>query len=82
MPYMLIQKEMVLPLTGEWQYQIGTVTEAAPSTTFFQYKPSGVYNAMIAPLTFYRFFIRIVIYLFHDHLRISFIDTASFLANL
>ena len=39
-------------LAGEWQYkQAATMQEAAPTQTFIRWKPTGLYHAMIAPLT-------------------------------
>lgn len=42
-------------LSGPWKYKVGTQMDVLPQLTFFQYKPSGVYNAMIAPLSKYSF---------------------------
>lgn len=39
-----------ISLEGDWAYRIGATMEALNSQTFFQYKPSGVFNSMIAPL--------------------------------
>ncbi|WP_019640267.1 sialate O-acetylesterase [Paenibacillus fonticola] len=50
MPYKLIGSGEELDLRGVWQYRIGTSTEELAPSTFFQYKPSGVFNSMIAPL--------------------------------
>lgn len=38
-------------LDGIWQYKIGTATKALQSQTFIRWKASGLYNAMLAPLT-------------------------------
>ncbi len=54
MPYKLVAGDQELDLRGIWKYRIGAVTEALESQTFFQYKPSGVYNCMISPLRNYR----------------------------
>ncbi|HEY1055419.1 MAG TPA: sialate O-acetylesterase, partial [Emticicia sp.] len=43
----------VIDLKGEWQYKLGTVSEPLSASTFFQYKPVGLYNGMIAPLINY-----------------------------
>lgn len=40
-----------IDLQGEWYYQTGCETEPAPAQTFIRWKPTGLYNAMIAPLT-------------------------------
>ncbi|MHB8129287.1 MAG: sialate O-acetylesterase, partial [Mobilitalea sp.] len=52
-PYFLKYNEEELPLSGTWRYCIGASTEAQKSTTFFQYKPAGVFNGMIYPLRKY-----------------------------
>ena len=38
-------------LNGEWHYKLGVVHEHLQQTTFIQYKPMGLFNAMINPLT-------------------------------
>ncbi|GAE29464.1 sialate O-acetylesterase [Alkalihalobacillus hemicellulosilyticus] len=50
MPYKLIANSKEITLEGSWKYKIGAITETLDPPTFFQYKPSGVYNGMIAPL--------------------------------
>lgn len=53
-PYKLFTEDQVINLEGEWQYKIGAETpESLPPTTFFQYKPMGLFNGMIAPLLNY-----------------------------
>lgn len=42
-------------LSGEWKYAIGTDMEELPNMTFFQYKPTGLYNSMMKPLERYSF---------------------------
>lgn len=54
MPYFLKANGKMLPISGTWKYCIGAILNAMSSTTFFQYKPTGVYNAMIYPLRKYR----------------------------
>jgi sialate O-acetylesterase len=49
-PYQLTAGDKVIDLSGEWQYQVSTTQEPAPSSTFFQYKPVGLFNGMISPL--------------------------------
>lgn len=49
-PYKIIFNNEVISLEGNWKYQLGCSMPPAPSTTFFNYKPVGLYNAMIAPL--------------------------------
>src|SRR5262249_37579880 len=52
-PYRLIVAGQSIDLTGDWKYQLGTTANPLPAPTFFQYKPLGLFNAMIAPLTNY-----------------------------
>ncbi len=52
-PYKLIVGNEEINLTGKWKYKVGAQMDALESTTFFQYKPLGLYNAMIAPITNY-----------------------------
>lgn len=40
-------------LKGPWLYKVGTTMPPTPATTFIRWKPVGLYNAMIAPLTNY-----------------------------
>jgi Domain of unknown function (DUF303). len=49
-PYQLIVDGQVFDLSGDWLYKTGATMPPAPSQTFFQYKPLGLYNAMIHPL--------------------------------
>ena len=42
-----------IPLEGEWKYKTGAVMPPAPSSTTIRWKPGGLFNAMIAPLTNY-----------------------------
>ncbi len=53
-PYGLVIKNDTIPLMGTWYYKIGARVQSAPSTTFIQWKPMGLYNAMIAPISWYR----------------------------
>ena len=53
MPYALRANGQELPLSGIWSYKIGAITRAQQPTTFFQYKPTGLYNGMIYPLRKY-----------------------------
>ncbi len=50
MPYKIISNGEECPLDGTWKFKIGAITDTLAPPTFFQYKPSGVYNHMIAPL--------------------------------
>ena len=45
--------EHKIPLDGDYQYQRSLACPALPLATFFQYKPSGTYQAMLAPLFSY-----------------------------
>ena len=53
-PYRLIAGNDSIDLTGAWQYNLGTTAPPLRGPTFFQYQPTGLYNAMIAPLLNYR----------------------------
>ncbi|THU36037.1 sialate O-acetylesterase [Niastella caeni] len=53
-PYQLIAGEETIDLTGDWQFALGTTASPLPSQTFFQYQPTGLFNAMISPLLNYR----------------------------
>lgn len=53
-PYKVIIDNKEIDLTGEWKYRIGTELRPSPPSTFFQYKPMGLYNGMIAPVTNYK----------------------------
>lgn len=51
-PYkIIVGGKEVVDLTGQWQYRVGVTAKPLPETTFFQYKPLGLFNGMIAPLT-------------------------------
>jgi sialate O-acetylesterase len=52
-PYRLTVDGQTIDLKGEWKYQLGTIANPLPAPTFFQYKPLGEFNAMIAPLINY-----------------------------
>lgn len=52
-PYRLIAGDEIIDLKGEWKYNIGATLEPLPSATFFQYKPIGLFNGMLAPLLNY-----------------------------
>jgi sialate O-acetylesterase len=53
-PYKLVVGEQEIDLKGRWQYKLGAKMEPLLGQTFIQYKPSGLYNGMIAPLSNYR----------------------------
>ncbi len=50
-PFDLVVGGKSINLLGEWQYKVGAVLQERPPTTFIRWKPMGLYNAMIAPLT-------------------------------
>jgi len=52
-PYKLSAAGQTIDLKGEWQYKLGAVMAPLPPETFIRWKPSGLYNAMIAPLLNY-----------------------------
>jgi len=49
-PYKIIFDHEEISMEGTWKYRQGTRMPALPGETFFQYKPTGLYNAMVAPL--------------------------------
>jgi sialate O-acetylesterase len=49
-PYRLMAAGQTIDLTGSWAYQLGVTADPLPASTFFQYQPGGLFNAMIAPL--------------------------------
>lgn len=53
MPYFIKIEGEEIPISGTWKYRVGAITKAQAPTTFFQYKPTGVYNGMIYPLRKY-----------------------------
>ena len=53
-PYKIIIGEDEIDLTGDWKYNIGAVMPPPTPQTTFQYKPTGLYNALIAPLKNYK----------------------------
>lgn len=52
-PYELIAGDQKIDLKGTWQYKLGATSSPIGGTTFFQYYPGGLYNALLAPLTQY-----------------------------
>lgn len=54
MPYKLNLWNDEIDLTGLWRYSIGARMEKLEEFTFFQYKPTGVYNGIIYPLHKYK----------------------------
>lgn len=53
-PYKLTAGNETIDLTGYWQFTLGTTAPPLPSGTFFQYMPTGLYNAMVSPMLPYR----------------------------
>lgn len=53
-PYQLEIGDQIIDLKGEWQYKVGAIAEPLAESTFFEYKPLGLFNGMIAPLLDYR----------------------------
>lgn len=49
-PYKFVFAQDEVSLEGQWKYKQGAPMPQGPGQTFFQYKPTGLYNAMIAPL--------------------------------
>lgn len=52
-PYKIIIDNTEVSLEGTWKYKLGTPMPDLPGETFFQYKPAGLNQAMIAPLKDY-----------------------------
>jgi sialate O-acetylesterase len=52
-PYKLFTPGDTIQLAGEWKCKLGTTMEPLQGQTFFQYKPTGLYNGMLAPSTNY-----------------------------
>ena len=50
-PYVLEIGNDSYQLSGEWLYKVGTVTPRTEPTEFVRWKPIGLFNGMIAPLT-------------------------------
>lgn len=52
-PYELKVLNSVVDLKGVWKMKLGCTMPPTPGTTFFRWKPMGLYNSMIAPLLNY-----------------------------
>jgi len=50
-PYFLAVDNDTIDLKGSWKYKLGTEMKPLQGPTFIRWKPEGLYNAMIAPLT-------------------------------
>lgn len=53
-PYELSAGEQTIDLKGKWLCKLGAKIEPLSPPTFIQWKPEGLYNAMIAPLLNYK----------------------------
>ncbi len=51
--YELTTATDTIDLKGSWKYHTGITLQPLPGPTFIRWKPTGLYNAMIAPLTNY-----------------------------
>lgn len=52
-PYQLFTERDTIYLAGNWKYQLGCTMNPAPGQTFVQWKPTGLYNGMLAPANNY-----------------------------
>jgi len=52
-PYTLFTGDQHIDLSGAWKYQMGATMDALPGQTYVRWKPTGLFNAMIAPLLNY-----------------------------
>ncbi|HDQ44190.1 MAG TPA: sialate O-acetylesterase [bacterium] len=52
-PYELIVEDLRIGLEGKWRFRVGAKMEPLRSQTFVRFKPVGLFNGMIAPLTRY-----------------------------
>jgi sialate O-acetylesterase len=52
-PYELKVANSIIDLKGAWKMKLGCTMPPTPGTTFFRWKPMGLYNSMIAPLVNY-----------------------------
>jgi len=53
-PYEITAAGGKIDLKGKWQYKLGTKMDALAGQTFVRWGPTGLYNAMIAPLLNYK----------------------------
>ena len=53
-PYQISNGNSIIDLKGPWKYRLGTKMKPLAGPTFIRWKPTGLYNAMIAPLENYR----------------------------
>jgi sialate O-acetylesterase len=52
-PYKIFTKDHEICLEGSWEYRIGFKCGPAPEMDFLNRKPTGLYNAMVAPCLSY-----------------------------
>lgn len=52
-PYLISADGKTIDLKGNWKFQLGAAMDPLPPQVFIRWKPMGLYNAMIAPLTNY-----------------------------
>jgi len=52
--YAIVEGNSTVNLQGKWQYRLGAAMPPLMGQTFIQWKPVGLFNAMIAPLLPYR----------------------------
>jgi len=52
-PYKLTVGNKIIDLKGDWKMKLGCVMPPLGGTTFVRWKPTGLYNAMIAPMKNY-----------------------------
>ena len=52
-PYELVYEDRTIDLRGAWLYRLGAKMEPLASQTFIRWKPLGLYNGMISPLSNY-----------------------------
>nr|WP_321411984.1 sialate O-acetylesterase [uncultured Carboxylicivirga sp.] len=52
-PYEIRVKEETISLAGLWKYKIGATMQPLEGPTFIRWKPAGLFNGMISPLTNY-----------------------------
>ena len=50
-PYFLAVGKDTIDLKGVWKYKLGAAMKPLQGPTFIRWKPEGLFNAMIAPLT-------------------------------
>ncbi|MFL9832267.1 sialate O-acetylesterase [Flavobacterium sp. ST-87] len=50
-PYFLAVGNDTIDLKGTWKYKLGATMKPLQGPTFIRWKPEGLFNAMIAPLT-------------------------------